>query len=189
MGVEPSVEEIPLKITSLPGGLHVVAYRAILDVPAELVAYVAGLLADERRARGTRAGTRAPLSCWGQAVFALVWFRERRPVALVGKGLGISQATSYRYLAEAIDVLAAQAPDLHHALRQVAEAGWSHVVLDARSSTATGWPRPRPARRASSSTPGTPARPTALAATSKPSCAPTVYRSGSATSRLARSTT
>ena len=56
-----------------------VAYRAILDVPAELVAYLAGLLADERRARGTRAGTRA-LSCWRQAVFALVWFRERRPV-------------------------------------------------------------------------------------------------------------
>lgn len=131
MGVEPSVEEVSLKITSLPGGLHVVAYRAILDVPAELVAYLAGLLAEERRARGTRAGTRA-LSCWRQAVFALVWFRERRPVPLVGKGLGISQATSYRYLAEAIDVLAAQAPDLHAALRRVAEAGWSHVVLDGK---------------------------------------------------------
>ena len=108
-----------------------VAYRAILDVPAELVAYLAGLLADERRARGTRAGTRA-LSCWRQAVFALVWFRERRPVPLVGEGLGISQATSYRYLAEAIEVLAAQAPDLHAALRRVADAGWSHVVLDGK---------------------------------------------------------
>jgi quercetin dioxygenase-like cupin family protein len=29
-------------------------------------------------------------------------------------------------------VLAAQAPDLHHALRRVAEAGWSHVVLDGK---------------------------------------------------------
>lgn len=104
MGVEPPVEEVSLKITSLPEGLHVIAYRAILDVPRELVAYLAGLLADERRARGTRAGTRA-LTCWRQAVFALVWFRERRPIPLVGAGLGISQATSYRYLAEAIDVL------------------------------------------------------------------------------------
>jgi hypothetical protein len=109
----------------------VIAYPAILDVPRELVAYLAGLLAAERRERGTRAGTRA-LSCWRQAVFVLVWFRERRPVALTGRGLGISQATAYRYLAEAIDVLAAQAPDLHQALQLVAEQSWSHVVLDGK---------------------------------------------------------
>lgn len=106
-----------------------VAYRAVLDVPRELVAYLAGLLAAERRGRGTRAGSRA-LSCWRQAVFALVWFRERRPIPVTGKGMGISQATSYRYLAEAIDVLAAQAPDLHQALHRVSKEGWSHVVLD-----------------------------------------------------------
>lgn len=86
-----------------------VAYRAVLDVPRELVAYLAGLLAAERRGRGTRAGSRA-LSCWRQAVFALVWFRERRPIPVTGKGMGISQATSYRYLAEAIDVLPRPGP-------------------------------------------------------------------------------
>jgi len=101
----------------------VIAYRAILDVPRELAA--------ERRERGTRAGNRA-LSCWRQAVFALVWFRERRPVALTGRGLGISQATAYRYLAEAIDVLAAQALDLYQALQRVAGQNWSHVVLDGK---------------------------------------------------------
>ena len=106
-----------------------VAYRAVLDVPRELVAYLAGLLAAERRARGTRPGTRA-LSCWYQAIFALVWFRERQPIPLTGRGLGISQATAYRYLAEAVDVLAAQAPDLHQALQRVADDGWSPVVLD-----------------------------------------------------------
>lgn len=78
-----------------------VTYRAIRDVPRELVAYLAGLLAAERHARGTRAGSQA-LSCWRQAIFALVWFRERRPVPVAGRGMGISQATSYRYLAEAI---------------------------------------------------------------------------------------
>lgn len=108
-----------------------VTYRAILDVPRELVAYLAGLLAAERRARGTRAGTRA-LSCWRQAVFALVWFRERRPIPAVGRGMGISQATSYRYLDEAVGALAAQAPGLHAALQQVADEGWSHVVLDGK---------------------------------------------------------
>jgi hypothetical protein len=88
----------------------VVAYPAMLDVARELVTLLAGLLADERAARGTRTGARA-LSCGKQAVFALVWFRERRPVALTGKGWGISQATAYRYLDEAIEVLAARAPD------------------------------------------------------------------------------
>ena len=82
-----------------------VVYRVLLDVPGELVAYLAGLLAAKRRARGTRAGTRA-LSCWWQAVFALVWFCEHRSIWLTGRGLGISQATAYRYL-EATCVLAA----------------------------------------------------------------------------------
>jgi len=109
----------------------VVAYPAILDVPRELVTFLAGLLADERAARGTRPGARA-LSCGKQALFALVWFRERRDVGLIGRGLGISQATSYRYLHEAIDVLAEQAPDVHETLARGRDEGWSHVVLDGK---------------------------------------------------------
>jgi len=109
----------------------VIAYPAMLDVPTELVTFVAELLAAERLARGTRAGTRA-LTCEKQAVFALVWFRERRDVALTGKGLGISQATAYRYLDEALDVLDARAPDLHEALKRVQDEGWSHVILDGK---------------------------------------------------------
>jgi hypothetical protein len=42
----------------------VIAYRAILDVPTELVRYVSRLLAAER---GTRRGTRV-LTCWYQAL-------------------------------------------------------------------------------------------------------------------------
>jgi hypothetical protein len=40
----------------------VVAYRATLDVPSELVGCLSRLLAAERRARGTRRGTRK-LTC------------------------------------------------------------------------------------------------------------------------------
>jgi hypothetical protein len=36
--------------------LHVIAYRATLDVPGELVQFVAELLWTERRRRGGRAG-------------------------------------------------------------------------------------------------------------------------------------
>ena len=61
-----------------------------------------------------------------------MWFRERRDVALTGKGLGISQATSYRYLDEVIDVLAARAPDLHQALQRAQDDGWSHLILDGK---------------------------------------------------------
>ena len=108
-----------------------ITYPAMLDVPRELVTFLAALLATERRDRGTRAGTRA-LSCGKQSLFALVWFRERRDVALTGKGLGISQATSYRYLDEVIDVLAARAPDLHQALQRAQDDGWSHLILDGK---------------------------------------------------------
>lgn len=108
-----------------------VTYPAMLDVPRELVVFVSTLLAANRLVRGTRRRTRA-LSCRSQALFCLVWFRERREVTLTGRGFGISQATAYRYLDEAIGVLAAQAPDLTEALKRVAADGWSHVVLDGK---------------------------------------------------------
>jgi hypothetical protein len=88
----------------LPEGLHVIAYRAMLDVSRELVAYVASLLAARRRARGTRRRSRT-LSCGKQALFALVWFRKREDLTVLAAGFGISRATGYRYRDEAVAVL------------------------------------------------------------------------------------
>jgi hypothetical protein len=107
----------------------VIAYRAMLDVPRELVWKLAALLRAERRARGTRNGTRL-LTCFKQALLVLVWFRTKGDVEVVGAGFGVSRATAYRYRDEGVKVLAEQAPDLHEALQEVAEQGWSHVVLD-----------------------------------------------------------
>jgi hypothetical protein len=107
----------------------VIAYRATLDVPRELVRNVSRLLAAERRVLGTRRGARA-LSCWRQALMVLVWFRKNEDIALLAAGFGVSRATGYRYVAEGRRVLSAQAPDLHETLEQVAEAGWAYVVLD-----------------------------------------------------------
>jgi hypothetical protein len=70
-----------------PAGLHVIAYPAMLDVPRTLVTHVARLLADERRARGTRRNSRA-LTCGKQALFAVVWFRKREDIAVLGAGFG-----------------------------------------------------------------------------------------------------
>jgi hypothetical protein len=109
----------------------VIAYPAILDVPRELVLELAKLLRAERRARGTRKGTRL-LTCFRQALLVLVWLRTKGEVAVVGAGFKVSRATAYRYRDEGVQVLAAQAPDLHEALQEVAEQGWSHVVLDGK---------------------------------------------------------
>ena len=108
-----------------------IAYRAMLDVPRELVTELATLLRAERRARGTRKGTRL-LTCFKQALLVLVWLRTKGEVEVIGAGFGVPRATAYRYRDEGIKVLAEQAPDLHEALQEVAEQGWSHVVVDGK---------------------------------------------------------
>lgn len=108
-----------------------ITYRATLDVPRELARYLGRLLHGERRQRGTRKQTRA-LTCFWQAVFGLRWFRQNLDVPTLARDHGISRATGYRYLDEVIDVLAAQAPDLHHALRTAKQDGVTHLILDGK---------------------------------------------------------
>jgi hypothetical protein len=109
----------------------VIAYRAILDVPRELLHHLAGLLTEHRRQRGTRRNTRA-LPCLRQALLALVWFRTGQDLGLLACGFGISRATAYRYRDEAVAVLAATCRDLHDALHRAAADGFSYVILDGK---------------------------------------------------------
>jgi hypothetical protein len=109
----------------------VIAYRATLDVPRELVQFTAKLLAAERRRRGTPRGSRA-LTCFWQAVVALRWFRDRTAPDALARDHGISRATAYRYLDEVITVLAAQAPGLAEALERARDQGFPHVILDGK---------------------------------------------------------
>ncbi|OFE16174.1 hypothetical protein BA895_20005 [Humibacillus sp. DSM 29435] len=46
-------------------------------------------------------------------------------IHLLARDAKVSQANSFRYLHEAIDVIAAQAPDLTAALASGREAGWA----------------------------------------------------------------
>jgi len=107
----------------------VITYSATLDVPAETATLVTDLLIAERRRRGTGVGARAA-SARTQALLVLRWFREDTGMPTLARDAGVSQATGYRYLHEGIDVLAAQAPDLHEVLEAGKAAGWTHVVLD-----------------------------------------------------------
>jgi hypothetical protein len=69
-------------------------------------------------------------TCWTQAVLVLRWLIDGTDVRLLARDAGVSQATGYRYLHEAIDVIAAHAPDLAQVLAGGRQAGWSFVTLD-----------------------------------------------------------
>ena len=108
-----------------------ISYRAMLDVPAELLRYLSRLLAAERRRRGTPAGSRK-LTCREQAVLALRWFRDRTRIEALGRDCAVSRATAYRYVAEAVDVLSAQAPGLPEALERAMAEEVPYVILDGK---------------------------------------------------------
>lgn len=108
-----------------------IVHRATLDVSRELAQFVARLLWAERRRRATPRGSRA-LTCFWQAVLVLRWFRDRTDPAALGRDHQVSRATAYRYIDEVIEVLAAQAPDLHEALERAKRDKLPHLIMDGK---------------------------------------------------------
>jgi hypothetical protein len=108
-----------------------ITYRVRLDVPGELVLFVSRLLARHRKEVGTRKGTRS-LGCYRQALFGLAWYRDKPDIPRLGAGFGLSQATSYRYVAEVTEVVAAEAPGLEEALERALAEGTPYVILDGK---------------------------------------------------------
>ena len=104
-------------------------YPAICDVPKQTLLYVTSLLRDHGRAIGTRTGRRAGNER-AQAKLVLRWFRDDAPIRLLAAEARLPISTSYRYLHEAIDILAEQAPDLREMLEMAKRKGWSHLTLD-----------------------------------------------------------
>lgn len=90
-----------------------VPYRAMLDVPHEVVEHVSWLVHArrcERKSRWRRLG------CFRQALLALVHLRKNETLAWAAAGFGVPTATAGRYAAETVEILAGRAPDLHTAL-------------------------------------------------------------------------
>ncbi len=106
-----------------------VTYTAVLPVAEETVQFVSGLLAAERRRRGTR-GRRRALGCYRQAVLLLRWFLDGTRLAQLASDNRIGRSMAYRYLHEGVDVLAAAAPGLRGALLAPQAAGHAHVTAD-----------------------------------------------------------
>lgn len=106
-----------------------ITYRATLDVPLTTVARVSAWLQAHRRANDARPWQRAA-TCWTQAVLVLRWFKDDADVHLLARDARISQATTYRYLHEAVGVIADRAPELKDVLAQGLQQGWAFVCLD-----------------------------------------------------------
>ncbi|PPK90165.1 DDE superfamily endonuclease [Kineococcus xinjiangensis] len=104
-------------------------YCASLDVSRDLAQAIARKLLAHRTRIGTRRGRRA-LGCFAQAVLLLRFMRQRAAVADLARDNKIALKTAYRYLHEALDVLAAEAPDLPDVVTAAVKRGEEHLLLD-----------------------------------------------------------
>lgn len=104
-------------------------YCVKLDVPRNLIFFVAGLLRQHRKAVGTRRGTRK-LTCYRQAVFTLAWMRDGVDIERLGAGFGLSRSTAYEYHAEALGEIAKRGTDLVATLERALRDGTPYLILD-----------------------------------------------------------
>lgn len=66
----------------------------------------------------------------GQALLVLVHLRKDETFAEIAAGFGIGTATAWRYVHEAVALLAQRSPALDQELRRAKRAGYAFVVLD-----------------------------------------------------------
>ncbi|AZZ43257.1 IS5/IS1182 family transposase [Acidipropionibacterium jensenii] len=105
------------------------SYRAILDLPETIVRRIAAWLRARRRVHDRRPWQRAA-TCWTQAMMFCRWMLDATPIHRLARDHGLSQASAYRYLHEALDVVADHAPDLPNVLEQQHHSGAGFVCLD-----------------------------------------------------------
>jgi hypothetical protein len=105
-----------------------VSHRASLNVSAPVLKAVTGWIARHRRRPGTRPAQRA--GTVHIQVLVLRWLRHRLDVRTLALAAGVSIATAYRYLHEALDVIAAQAPKLPDVLARASAADLAFLCLD-----------------------------------------------------------
>lgn len=106
-----------------------ITYRATLDVPVETLRAVTGWLREHRRLHDVRPWQRAA-TVYVQAVMVLRWFKDATDIRLLARDAGVSVATGYRYLHEAIDVIAGHCPQLSDVSARGLREGWAFVCLD-----------------------------------------------------------
>ncbi|MGB8938794.1 MAG: IS5 family transposase [Streptomyces sp.] len=100
-------------------------YPSGVDVSSSALRFLAARLREHRRALGTRWRR---LSAGRQALLTLAHLRNGQPYAQLAAGFGIGTTTVYRYITEAVELLAALAPALAEAVR--AASMKAYLILD-----------------------------------------------------------
>jgi len=106
-----------------------ITYRAMLDVPDHLCHAVTGWLKSHRLTHDSRPWQRAA-SCRSQAIMFLRWARDASRLTVLAHDAKVSLKTAYRYIHEAIDVVAAHGLDLDEVIAQVKPADLAFVMID-----------------------------------------------------------
>src|SRR5690242_6520067 len=102
-------------------------YRAALPLSARTLTYAAGVIRRHRRTIGSYWRKLNPAR---QALLVLAYLRKGETFADLAAGAGISTATAWRYVNEAVALLSARAPKLCAALRAAKKNKLAFVVLD-----------------------------------------------------------
>lgn len=102
-------------------------YRAAVDLSRSTLNYVAGLI---RRHRKAMKSIWRRLNAGQQALLVLVYLRKGETFEELGAGFGVSTATAWRYVEEAVMLLSARSPKLRQALRKAKSDGLHYLVLD-----------------------------------------------------------
>ncbi len=100
-------------------------YPAGVDLSTSALRFLARELTARRLAQGTRWRR---LAAGRQALLVLAHLRCGHTYAQLAAGFGVGTTTAYRYIAEAVDILAALAPTLAEAVRTA--SGKAFVILD-----------------------------------------------------------
>jgi hypothetical protein len=102
-------------------------YRAVLPLSRKTLNYVAGII---RRHRASIGSGWRKLNPGRQALLVLAYLRKGETFADLAAGFEVGTATAWRYVNEAVALLAARAPKLRQAVRGAKKAGYAYVVLD-----------------------------------------------------------
>jgi hypothetical protein len=103
----------------------VLTYAATIPLSTRSLVYLSGLLAAHRHEIGSRWRR---LTAGEQALLVLAHLRNGDTYARLAAGFRVGIATVYRYVREAVDLLAAAAPDLGGAMRTARAKAF--VILD-----------------------------------------------------------
>ena len=100
-------------------------YPSGVNVSSSALRFLAAGLRKYRHTLGTQWRR---LSAGRQALLALAHLRNGQPYAQLAAGFGIGTTTAYRYVTEAVELLAALAPTLAEAMR--AASTKAYLILD-----------------------------------------------------------